>query len=166
MIKVFPVRDNRQTKDAAALMRQLVDANKLLYYDDLETIEEYYRGSWFFSDRPEIPDRFKPPLGEILIAYLDDHACGSVAICRMDEQHCELKSMFVSPEFRRKGVAIALCNAVIKTAIEQGYEIVRLTTGERQPEARSLYAGLGFNPVKPWDENPPEGYDYFAMAVA
>jgi len=163
---IRPVRSKKEIGDAATLMRGLVDANKVLYSDDLKTIEEYYRGAWFFNDRPKIPQEYCPPCGDVLLAYLNTHPAGTVAIYRMDNNNCELKSMFVSPNHRRKGVAIALCDAVIRLARSQGYLYVRLTTGVRQPEARMLYQQFGFEPVKPRDNNPPEGYDYFEVMLS
>ena len=159
-------RSRMEIGDAAALMRGLVDANKALYSDDLNTIEEYYRGAWFFNDYPEIPQEYCPPHGDVLLAYLNDEPAGTVATYRMDDEHCELKSMFVSPDHRRKGIAVALCDAVIGLARSQGYLKVRLTTGVRQPEARMLYKQFGFEPVSPWDTSPPEGYDYFEVMLS
>ena len=77
-------------------------------------------------------------------AYLEGEAAGTVAIYRMDNEHCELKSMFVAPGYRKNGVAAALCDAVIALAKTQGYQFVRLTTGVRQLAARRLYEKLGF----------------------
>ena len=163
---VRPVRTISEISDAAKLMRGLVDANKDLYNDDLETIKKYYHGSWFFSDHPEIPKEYCPPQGDVLLAYLGDVPAGTVAFYRMDDDHCELKSMFVPSEHRRNGVAAVLCDAVIGLARSQGYRAVRLTTGERQSGARLLYSQLGFSIVTPWDISPPEGYDYFELALS
>lgn len=163
---IRPVRSNTEINDAAMLMRGLADANKVLYSDDLETIVEYYRGSWFFNDPPEVPEEYCPPNGDVLLAYLSGSPAGTVAIYRMDSKHCELKSMFVSPDHRRQGVAVKLCEAVIHLARAQDYHSVRLTTGVRQPEARQLYHQFGFSPVIPWDDEPPEGYDYFEVVLS
>jgi len=165
-VEVRVVRSPREIADAANLMQGLVDANKTLYSDDLNTIEEYYRGSWFFDEEPKVPREYRPPQGDVLVAYLKGEAAGTVAIYRMDNEHCELKSMFVSPEHRKNGVAAALCDAVISLARTQGYRFVRLTTGVRQLAARRLYQKLGFQMVMPWDIDPPEGYDYFQLDIS
>lgn len=164
-MEVRVVRSPNEIADAAILMQGLVDANKTLYSDDLETIQEYYRGSWFFDAEPEVPRDYRPPQGDVFIGYLKDEAAGTVAIHRMDDEYCELKSMFVAPEYRKNGVAAALCDAVIELAKTQGYHFVRLTTGVRQLAARRLYEKLGFEMVAPWDSDPPEGYDYFELKV-
>lgn len=162
---IVPARSTKQVTEAANLMCGLVEVIKALYADDLVTLEEYYRGSWFFDDEPAVPAQYRPPNGDVLVAYLNGCAAGTVATYRMDGDHCELKSMFVSPDHRRKGVAAALCDAVINLARSQGYKIVRLSTGLRQPEARRLYEELGFKVVTPWISDPPEGYDYFELKL-
>ena len=165
-MNVQAVRSSSEKADAAKLMRGLVDANKALYSDDLATIEGYYRGSWFFDEKPEVPLEYRPPHGDVLVAYSDGEPAGTVTIHRMDSDHCELKSMFVTPEHRNNGVAAALCDAVIESEQTQGYRFVRLTTGVRQLAARRLYERLGFGMVTPWDSDPPDGYDYFELNIS
>ena len=165
-MKILKARSRAEVDDAASLMRGLYEANKALYHDDLETIETYYQGSWFFDASPTIPDYYRPPQGDVLVGYLDDRPAGTVAIYKMDADCCELKSMLVATEFRGAGVAPALCEKVIELAKDQGYRTVRLTTGVRQEPARRLYKGLGFKSVKSWDADPPEGYDYFELGLA
>jgi hypothetical protein len=65
-------------------MRGLVDDNKTLYSDDLETIGEYHQGSWFFDHNPEVQLEDRPSQGDLLVAYIEGAAAGMVAICRMD----------------------------------------------------------------------------------
>ena len=165
-MKIVKARTRAEVDDAASLARGLYEANKTLYRDDLKTIEDYYRGSWFFDAAPEIPREYSPPAGDVLVAYHRGKPAGTVAVQRMDGDHCELKSMYVATEFRGAGIARALCETVIELARQQGYRVVRLTTGERQLPARRLYQGLGFQIVAPWDADPPEGYDYFELGVA
>ncbi len=165
-MKIFKVRSDTEIDDAAKLMRGLYKAVKSLNPDDLERIEDYYRGSWFFDSSPEIPTEYRPPQGDVLIAYLSDRPIGTVAVCRMDRDHCELKSMFVEEDFRGSGVAPALCKRVIGLAKEQGYRTVRLMTGDRQAPARRLYERLGFKKVASWETNPHEAHDYFELSIA
>lgn len=151
--------------DAAVLMRGLVESNKDRYPDQIELLDDYYRGSWFLTSTPRIPAEYLPPMGDVIVAYDDQEPIGTVALCRMDETYCELKSMFVPDAHRGKGVAKRLCDEVLTSARSLGFKVVRLTTGEKQPEARSLYTKLGFEITKPWEDNPPDGFDYFEIEI-
>jgi putative acetyltransferase len=164
-LEIRPVRNRTEMADSAKLMIGLVESNKERYSDERQVLDEYYRDSWFFERPPVVPSQYKPPSGDILIAYLNKLPAGTVAICRMDNQYCELKSMFVPPEHRGTGIAVALCDQVLIVARKLRYRCIRLTTGEKQPEAQTLYRKLGFQVVVPWDENPPAGFSYFEKAL-
>lgn len=165
-MRLVHARSNEEMADAALLMRGLVESNKERYPDQIELLDDYYRGSWFLDSSPKIPPEYLPPSGDVIVAYNEQEPLGAVAIYRMDDLHCELKSMFVPVVHRGKGVAKALCNEVLKSAKKLGFKFVRLTTGEKQPEARGLYKKLGFKIVTPWEDDPPDGFDYFEAEVS
>ncbi|MCB0166544.1 MAG: GNAT family N-acetyltransferase [Anaerolineae bacterium] len=165
-VEIRPVRTGAETVVAAQLMIGLVESNLERYSDRVEMLKAYYSGSWFFEATPKLPDTYRPPQGEVLLAYIDDSAVGVIAFGRMADQFCELRSMFVPPEQRGRGIATALCLEALKLAQSYGYTGARLTTGEKQPEAHGLYQKLGFVPVTPWDQAPMAGLWYFEQAFA
>lgn len=160
------VRTEAETAAAAQLMIGLVESNKERYSDRLEMLKAYYCGAWFFETRPQVPAAYRPPHGDVLIAYINDNPAGTIALCRMDDDFGEFRSMFVPPEHRGQGIATALVQAALKTAQSYGYSGVRLMTGEKQPEAHGLYQKLGFSLVTPWDHTPAAGMWYFEKAIA
>ena len=118
-MEVLNVRTAAQSSDAAMLMRGLVESNRERYSEQRQTIDDYYRGSWFFEADPKVPAEFAPPDGDVLVAYdADGIAVGTVAICRMSPTHCELKSMFVPEDQRGRGIAKLLCHRVLEAARE------------------------------------------------
>ena len=165
-VEIRLVRTEAETATAAQFMVGLVESNKERYSDQLEMLETYYRGSWFFETTPKLPDTYRPPHGDVLLAYIDAIAVGTIAICRMDDQFCEIRSMFVPSEHRGQGIATALCLDALKLAQTYGYTGARLTTGEKQPEAHGLYQKLGFSLVTPWDPNPRAEIWYFEKVIA
>jgi GNAT superfamily N-acetyltransferase len=62
----------------------------------------------------------------------------------------ELKRMFVVPQFRGRGIASAVLLSLEALALEQGYGVLRLATGQRQPEAVSLYEKRGYSRIEPY----------------
>ena len=165
-MKILEVRSQTETDDAANLMRGLYEAVRSINSDDTQRVDAYYQGAWFFDDVPEIPTEYRPPRGDILIAYQRDKPVGTVAICRMDQYHRELTSMFVTRECRGSGVAQVLCKRAIGLAKEHGYHTVRLMTSKRQVPAMRLYERLGFKLVKSWETNPHDAHHYFELGIA
>lgn len=58
--------------------------------------------------------------------------------------------MYVAPDVRRGGVGRGLLAEMERLAIEFGYRILRLETGNRQPEAIALYESSGFRRIAPY----------------
>ena len=79
--------------------------------------------------------------------------CGAVQAFEADSEHPgdgELKRMYVVPAARGRGFARALLAALEELAHSAGYPVLRLTTGELQPEAIALYESSGYSRAAPW----------------
>jgi GNAT superfamily N-acetyltransferase len=80
-------------------------------------------------------------------------ACGAVQPFDADSDHpgdAELKRMYVHPSVRGRGYARALLAALEQLARTAGHPNLRLSTGNRQPEAITLYTSSGYTPTPPW----------------
>jgi GNAT superfamily N-acetyltransferase len=95
----------------------------------------------------------EPPHGTFLVGYENDEpiCCGGVK--RLDQDHCELKRMYVVPRARRRGVARRLLGALERAARELGYPVARLVTGPRQPAAQHLYESEGYTAIENFHED-------------
>ncbi len=70
-------------------------------------------------------------------------ACG--ALRPMDEPHvAEVKRMFVAPAVRGRRYSRAVLMDLERRAAAMGYTVLRLETGNRQPEAIALYERSGY----------------------
>jgi GNAT superfamily N-acetyltransferase len=98
---------------------------------------------------PIDPTHFAPPHGCFLVAYLDDRPVGSGAWRTFagDPSAAEIKRMFVRPDARNQGVAMALLRAVEASARAAGRTRAILETGTGQPEAIALYRKAGYQPI-------------------
>jgi GNAT superfamily N-acetyltransferase len=98
---------------------------------------------------------FDPPRGVYLVARVDGHLAGGAGVrpIAAPELHVgEVKRLWVRPDLRRHGVARALMDAVLTRAGALGYATLYLETGPRQPAARALYVGLGWEHVDTYPE--------------
>ncbi len=75
----------------------------------------------------------------VIVAYINDQPIGCGAIKAYNSTTMEVKRMFVSPEYRGKGVATTILTALEKWAGALGYTSCILETGLQQPEAIGLY---------------------------
>jgi putative acetyltransferase len=103
-----------------------------------------------------LPGDFVPPNGRLLLAVEEETALGCAALHPLEPGICEMKRMYVRPEFRAHGVGTALAKRLIYEAGEIGYHIMRLDTGNFLTAALKLYQSLGFKIIEPYHEVPEE----------
>jgi GNAT superfamily N-acetyltransferase len=139
-----------------ALMRAFTSWHRQRHPLDLELIDSYFDAEAFEQELASLPGEYGAPAGRLLLALVDGQPAGCVALRRIDGAACEMKRMFVYPQYHGRGLGKALGEAVIAAARESGYRVMRLDTSIRQTEAQSLYARLGFRPSAPYYELPDD----------
>ena len=80
---------------------------------------------------------------------------GTIAL-RREKDYAEIKRMFVTPSARGQGAAKALLKAAHESAVQHGYDIVRLETGSYQTAAIALYERAGYTRCAAFGDYPPE----------
>lgn len=79
----------------------------------------------------------------------EDETLGCVALALKDG-YAEVKSMFVSPNARGRGVGQALLKRIEVEARAQGQPLIKLETGDALHAAHRLYRAAGFTDCGPF----------------
>lgn len=137
-----------------------------------ELFEEYSAsrpGDPALVDFPEeianLPGRYAPPEGAMLLAFDGDQLCGCVALRQLDPQTCEMKRLYVRPVCRRSGIGKVLAEAIIAEARQIGYWRMRLDTIPGMDRAQALYRRLGFQEIPAYRYNPNPGTLFFELTL-
>lgn len=117
----------------------------------------------FENELANLPGKYSPPDGELLIGFNEEKITGCVAVRKFDEGICEMKRLFVKPESRGTGLGRQLAKEIITIAQKLGYSVMLLDTLDRLTQAMHLYKTLGFKIMKPYYKNPLPGVVYWKL---
>ncbi len=98
--------------------------------------------------------KYAPPKGALFLAYWNDDTAGCIALQDIGDEVCEMKRLFVKPDFRKQKVGEALVNHLLQTAKQLGYNLMKLDTLQKLQPAIKLYRKLGFEETTAYYENP------------
>lgn len=109
----------------------------------------------FDRELAHLPGDYSPPSGRLLLARVDGAPAGCVGIHALSSDVCEIKRLYVRPEFRGHALGRKLVERAIEETRTIGYSMMRLDTIEdRMKAAVQLYRELGFVEIAPYRENP------------
>ncbi|MBD3370891.1 GNAT family N-acetyltransferase [Candidatus Fermentibacteria bacterium] len=156
-------RDSSGTRIFAADTSERLEDARLLFLE----YESYLGLDLSFQDFDRevrnLPGEYGPPGGAILIAYPKGRAAGCVALKSLGEGICEMKRLYVRPEYRGMGLGRALSESIIRRARRMGYSRMRLDTLSSLREAMGLYESMGFQRVEPYYDNPLPDVVYWEL---
>lgn len=134
-----------------------VEAVRELFQEYAESLEFGLEFQDFARELASLPGEYGPPSGRLLLALVAERPAGCVALRGMGEGACEMKRLYVRPEFRGTQVGRALVKAIVGEARVTGYRTMRFDTVPSMIAARSLYRSMGFVDIPPYRYNPIPG---------
>jgi len=120
----------------------------------------------FAEELRDLPGKYGPPDGALLLAMEQQHAIGCVALRRFSPTDAEMKRLFVRPAYRHLGLGRVLAQRIIERARDFGYRRMVLDTLDTMQGAKALYRSLGFVDIAAYYDNPLPSVLYFAMELS
>lgn len=118
----------------------------------------------FQSFEAELKDPLKKygwPDGDLMLAYWNDEVAGCIGLTKMkDTGACEMKRLYVKPEFRKNKIGRVLIEELLSSAKQKDYQRMRLDTFLKLESAVHLYRQFGFENISPYYNNPLPGILY------
>lgn len=120
----------------------------------------------FDQELSTLPGRYAPPEGRLRVAFANSTPAGCVALRKIGVQICEMKRLYVRPQYRAQGLGRALAQSVIEAAREVGYARMCLDTLGSMDAAIALYRSLGFARIPPYYDNPHPDAVFMELPLA
>jgi ribosomal protein S18 acetylase RimI-like enzyme len=118
----------------------------------------------FDQELADLPGDYAPPRGRLVFAEFDGQLAGCGALHPLDQNICEMKRLYIRPQFRGKQIGKLLTESLIAEARAIGYKRMRLdTVAPVMAKAVSLYRQLGFREIAAYRTNPIEGALYMEL---
>jgi putative acetyltransferase len=120
----------------------------------------------FDQELAGLPGNYARPNGRLLLAEFDGQLAGCVALHQLEADICEMKRLYLRPQFRGRGLGRALAERIIAEARQIGYRHMRLDTVDPvMKDAVAMYRKLGFKEIAPYRPNPNPGTLYLELAL-
>ncbi|MGB9721631.1 MAG: GNAT family N-acetyltransferase [bacterium] len=119
----------------------------------------------FDKELAELPGDYASPDGRLILAVNDGKIAGCVALRKLAVNICEMKRLYVKPEFRGMGIGKKLVKFIIDEAKKIGYSYMKLDTVPAMKEAIALYRSMGFYEIEAYRENPIEGAKFMELKL-
>ena len=121
-------------------------------------VEEYYEAMNVVArdTREEFARLYFEERAGIWLAWVEERVIGCIALRAMRQfaESSEVKRLYVQPEYRGRGIAAALHDALQSYARNAGYRWMYLDTADNMEAAIRFYEAQGYKRCARYNENP------------
>ncbi|MCI8300120.1 MAG: GNAT family N-acetyltransferase [Lachnospiraceae bacterium] len=136
--------------ETAALFSEYTD---MLIAND-STFEQYLDIQNYDREIEHLEEKYGKPSGRLYLAYERDKLAGCIGLRKINDQNCEMKRLYIRPEFRGKSIGNLLIEQIIRDAKAIGYSHMLLDTLPFLTNAIRLYQKFGFYEIESYNDSP------------
>ncbi len=147
-MEIVPAYHHRQ--EISALFSEYT--NMLIAGDS--SFQKYLEIQHYDEEVNHLEMKYGAPYGRLYLAYCNGNAAGCIGLRKMNEMSCEMKRLYVRPQFRGNRIGEQLVQKIITDAKEIGYAYMLLDTLPFLEKAILLYRKFGFYTIECYNNNP------------
>ena len=117
----------------------------------------------FEEELAHLEHKYGPPSGRLYLARCNGEPAGCIALRQLDETSCEMKRLYVRPQFQGQHIGRKLTDKVIRDAKEIGYSQLLLDTFPFLDKAIGMYNRRGFQLIPRYNDSPMESTIYMKL---
>jgi len=119
-----------------------------------DEVRDVLKSQHFEDELADINKKYGLPAGRLYFAVVNEHIAGCSGLTRNDDEFCEIKRLYVRPEFRGQQIGRELMDQIIEDAKQIGYKYMRLDTFPFMQTAIKMYEQYGFYCIDRYNDNP------------
>lgn len=156
-IRIVPAYEQRE--DISILFSEYI--NMLIAND--ESFKKYLDIQNYDEEVNHLESKYGIPDGRLYLVYYEGKLAGCIGLRKIDNQNCEMKRLYVRPEFRGKKLGNVLIEKIIEDAREIGYSYMLLDTLPFLQSAIHLYKKYGFYEIESYNNSPMDTSIYMKL---
>lgn len=143
----------------------LLDETRRIFREYQESIDTDLCFQKFEEELASLPGKYAPPKGRLYLCFMGEQLVGCVALRPINDSDCEMKRLYVKPEFRGRGLGRVLAEKIITESKKIGYKEIFLDTLTSMKSAINLYKSLGFKKSEPYCFNPENDAVFMSLIL-
>ncbi len=128
--------------------------------DGDSNFKDYLELQNYDHELEDLEDKYGLPYGRLYLAFYDGVLAGCIGLRKLDNENCEMKRLYVKPQFRGKKIASFLVKNIIEEARKIGYKYILLDTLPFLETAINMYKKYGFYEIPSYNNSPMDNLIY------
>ena len=118
------------------------------------SFQKYLAVQHYDEELAQLETKYGLPDGRLYLAYCDGEPAGCIGLRKIDDKNCEMKRLYVRPQFRGQQIGNQLIQKIIADAVEIGYSHMLLDTLPFLESALHMYRKFGFYEIESYNDSP------------
>ena len=135
---------------------------KMMYLGE-PALKEYLKMQNYDDEFLHLEKKYGMPEGRLYLVKYDGKFAGCAGLRKIDDKNCELKRLYVRPEFRGHQIGKLLIEKLREDAKQIGYRYMLLDTLPFMAHAVNLYEKCGFYEIPRYNNTPIEDTIFMRM---
>ncbi len=127
------------------------------------SFQNYLDIQHYDEERNHLEEKYGMPYGRLYLAYCNGESAGCIGLKKINELNCEMKRLYVRPQFREKNIGRLLVQKIIIDAKQIGYSYMLLDTLPFLEQAIHLYEKFGFYTIDCYNNSPMSSSIYMRL---
>lgn len=127
------------------------------------SFKEYLEIQNYDEELEHLESKYGAPSGRLYLAYCGGELAGCIGLRKIDELNCEMKRLYVRPQFRGRHIGDCLVKRIIEDAKSIGYSHMLLDTLPFLQGALHMYKKYGFYEIPSYNDSPMDASIYMKL---